>query len=152
MNTFAQVWSTILLLRWYMSVLLGQAARGLPVSEAAVPFATLTGLALLFAGLAVLRMASLKRKGWFETARPDEQPASDRTPRCIGGAFMAEWHRVLGTRSAFSVLFLAPLVYGIYYPQPYLNQICASFRSRSSTMISAISAAGWSRRLMRVAH
>jgi hypothetical protein len=30
---------------------------------------------------------------------------------------------VLGTRSAFSVLFLAPLVYGIYYPQPYLNQI-----------------------------
>ena len=123
MNTFAQVWSTILPLRWYMSVLLGQAARGLPVSEAAVPFAALTGLALLFAGLAVLRMASLKRKGWFETARPDEQPASDRTPRGIGGAFMAEWHRVLGTRSAFSVLLLAPLVYGIYYPQPYLNQI-----------------------------
>jgi ABC-2 type transport system permease protein len=30
---------------------------------------------------------------------------------------------VLGTRSAFSVLFLAPLIYGIYYPQPYLNQI-----------------------------
>ena len=30
---------------------------------------------------------------------------------------------MLGTRSAFSVLFLAPLVYGIYYPQPYLNQI-----------------------------
>jgi ABC-2 type transport system permease protein len=26
-------------------------------------------------------------------------------------------------RSAFSLLFLAPLVYGIYYPQPYLNQI-----------------------------
>ena len=28
-----------------------------------------------------------------------------------------------GTRSAFSLLFLAPLIYGIYYPQPYLNQI-----------------------------
>jgi ABC-2 type transport system permease protein len=26
-------------------------------------------------------------------------------------------------RSAFTLLFLAPLVYGIYYPQPYLNQI-----------------------------
>jgi ABC-2 type transport system permease protein len=26
-------------------------------------------------------------------------------------------------RSAFSLLFLAPLIYGIYYPQPYLNQI-----------------------------
>jgi ABC-2 type transport system permease protein len=123
MNTFAQVWSAILPLRWYMAVLLGQAARGLPVSDSAVPFAALAGLAVLFAGLALLRMASLKRKGWFETARPAEQPEIGPTPRGIGGAFTAEWHRVLGTRSAFSILFLAPLVYGIYYPQPYLNQI-----------------------------
>src|SRR5712664_1044878 len=123
MNAFAQVWSAILPLRWYMTVLLGQAARGLPVSESAAPFAALAGLALLFAGLALLRMASLKRKGWFETAPPAEQPEIDRTPRGIGGAFKAEWRRVLGMRSAFSVLFLAPLVYGIYYPQPYLNQI-----------------------------
>jgi ABC-2 type transport system permease protein len=71
----------------------------------------------------LLRMASLKRKGWFEAARLAEQPAINCTPRGIGGAFTAEWRRVLGTRSAFSVLFLAPLVYGIYYPQPYLNQI-----------------------------
>jgi ABC-2 type transport system permease protein len=123
MNAFAQVWSAILPLRWYMAVLLGQAARGLPVSESAVPFAALAGLTLLYAGLALLRMASLKRKGWFETARPSEQPEIDWTPRGVGGAFRAEWRRVLGTRSAFSLLFLAPLVYGIYYPQPYLNQI-----------------------------
>jgi ABC-2 type transport system permease protein len=123
MNAFAQVWSAILPLRWYMAVLLGQAARGLPVSESAVPFAALAGLAMLFAGLALLRMASLKRKGWFETPRPAEQQEIDRTPQGVGGAFMAEWRRVLGTRSAFSVLFLAPMVYGIYYPQPYLNQI-----------------------------
>jgi ABC-2 type transport system permease protein len=63
MNTFAQVWSSILPLRWYMAVLLGQAARGLPVSDSAVPFAALAGLTVLFAGLAALRMASLKRKG-----------------------------------------------------------------------------------------
>jgi ABC-2 type transport system permease protein len=123
MNAFAQVWSAILPLRWYMAVLLGQAARGLPVSESAVPFAALAGLAVLYAGLALLRMAALKRKGWFEAARPVEQPEIDQTSRGIGGAFMAEWRRVLGTRSAFSLLFLAPLVYGIYYPQPYLNQI-----------------------------
>jgi ABC-2 type transport system permease protein len=123
MNTFAQVWSAILPLRWYMAVLLGQAARGLPVSESAVPFAALTGLTVLFAGLALLRMASLKRKGWFEAARPAEQPETGDAPRGIGGAFMTEWRRVLGTRSAFSLLFLAPLIYGIYYPQPYLNQI-----------------------------
>jgi ABC-2 type transport system permease protein len=123
MNTFAHAWSAILPLRWYMAVLLGQAARGLPVSDSAVPFAALAGLTVLFAGLALLRMASLKRKGWFETARPAEQPEAGGAPRGIGGAFTAEWRRVLGTRSAFSVLFLAPLVYGIYYPQPYLNQI-----------------------------
>jgi ABC-2 type transport system permease protein len=123
MNAFAQVWSAILPLRWYMAVLLGQAARGLPVSESAVPFAALAGLAILFVGLALLRMASLKRKGWFEAARPAEQPDIGHAPRGVGGAFMAEWRRVLGARSAFSVLFLAPLVYGIYYPQPYLNQI-----------------------------
>jgi ABC-2 type transport system permease protein len=124
MNTFSQVWSAILPLRWYMAVLLGQAARGLPVSDSAVPFAALAGLTVLFAGLVALRMASLKRKGWFETARPPtEQPETGGAPLGIGGAFKAEWRRVLGTRSAFSLLFLAPLVYGIYYPQPYLNQI-----------------------------
>ena len=30
---------------------------------------------------------------------------------------------MLGTRGAFILLVLAPLVYGVYYPQPYLNQI-----------------------------
>ena len=123
MNMFAQVWGSILPLRWYMAVLLGQAARGLPVSESAVPFAALAGLTVLYAGLALLRMTSLQRKGWFDTVQPSEQAAVDWTPPGIGGAFKAEWRRVLGTRSAFSLLFLAPLVYGIYYPQPYLNQI-----------------------------
>src|SRR5258708_16111768 len=78
---------------------------------------------MLFAVLALLRMASLKRKGWFEMARPAEQPEIGCTPRGLGGTFMAEWRRVLGTRSALSVLFLAPLVYGISYPPPHLNQI-----------------------------
>ncbi len=123
MNAFAQVWSAILPLRWYMAVLLGQAARGLPVSDSAVPFAALAGLTVLFASLALLRMTGLKRKGWFETARPAEQPETGGAPLGIGGAFKSEWRRVLGARSAFSLLFLAPLIYGIYYPQPYLNQI-----------------------------
>ena len=123
MNTFAQGWSVILPLRWYMAVLLGQAARGLPVSESAVPFAALAGLAILYAGLALLRMTSLKRKGRFEAAAPPEQPVFGEPSQGIGGAFKAEWRRVLGTKSAFSVLLLAPLVYGAYYPQPYLNQI-----------------------------
>ena len=97
MNAFAQTWSAILPLRWYMAVLLGQAARGLPVSESAVPFAALAGLTVLYAGLAALRLASLKpEKGWFETARPAEQPEAGSAPLGIGGAFAAEWRRVLG--------------------------------------------------------
>jgi ABC-2 type transport system permease protein len=123
MNTFAQIWSALLPLRWYMAVLLGQAARGLPASESAVPFAVLVGLTMLFAALSLLRMASLVRKGFFQRAQPAEPPDTEEAPRGIGGAFAAEWKRVLGTRSAFSLLFLAPLIYGIYYPQPYLNQI-----------------------------
>jgi ABC-2 type transport system permease protein len=123
MNAFAQVWSSILPLRWYMAVLLGQAARGLPVSESAVPFAALAGLTVLYVGLALLRMTSLKRKGRFETAPAPEQLEISEVSRSIGGAFKAEWRRVLGARSAFSLLILAPLVYGFYYPQPYLNQI-----------------------------
>jgi ABC-2 type transport system permease protein len=123
MNAFAQAWSTVLPLRWYMAVLLGQAARGLPVAASAVPFAALAGLTVLFAALALWRMASLNRKGWFEAARPAEPVETEDAPRGVGGAFKAEWRRVLGTRSAFSLLFLAPLIYGVYYPQPYLNQI-----------------------------
>ena len=33
MNAFSQVWGAILPVRWYMGVLLGQAARGLPLAE-----------------------------------------------------------------------------------------------------------------------
>jgi ABC-2 type transport system permease protein len=68
-------------------------------------------------------MASLTRQGFFATARPAEPVETGDSPKGVGGAFAAEWRRVLGMRSAFSLLFLAPLIYGIYYPQPYLNQI-----------------------------
>jgi ABC-2 type transport system permease protein len=114
MNMFAQVWSAVLPLRWYMAVLLGQAARGLPVSESAIPFTALAGLTLLYAVLALLRMASLTRNRRFDTAAPPEHPESAETPRGVGGACAAEWRRVLGTRGAFTLLFLAPLVYGVY--------------------------------------
>ena len=59
----------------------------------------------------------------MRSRRLPSSPRSADVSRGIGGAFTAEWRRVLGTRSAFSLLFLAPLVYGVYYPQPYLNQI-----------------------------
>jgi ABC-2 type transport system permease protein len=120
MNAFAQTWSSILPLRWYMEVLLGQAARGLPVHDSALPFAALAGLAVLYALLALLRLRAIGGSMSREAAAP--QPALPAAPG-IGGAFAAEWRRVLANRGAFSMLVLAPLVYGVYYPQPYLTQI-----------------------------
>jgi ABC-2 type transport system permease protein len=122
MNAFSLAWSAILPLRWYMEVLLGQAARGLPLQASAGPFAALAGLAVLFALLALLRLRSVAARVGDETPRPEPEPPA-AAPRTLGEAFAAEWGRVLGIRGAFSILIIAPLIYGLYYPQPYLGQI-----------------------------
>src|SRR6185503_12214437 len=61
-------------------------------------------------------------------AKPMHRAGSDAapvlpTPPGMGGAFAAEWRRVLANRGAFMLFVIGPLVYGFYYPQPYLNQI-----------------------------
>src|SRR5262249_47112015 len=122
MNAFAYVWGALLPLRWYMAVLLGEAARGLPLYGAARPFAALAALAVVFSLLGVFRPRSLGPGAVASAITPEPAPAGG-TPRGIGGAFAAEWRRVLTTRGAFILLVLAPIVYGFYYPQPYLNQI-----------------------------
>ena len=121
MNVFAQAWGTLLPLRWYMEVLLGQAARGLPLVDSATPFAVLAVLAAVYSLLAMLRLRSIAGSA---TPTPAPKTLDLSAPvRGIGGAFAAEWRRVLTIRGAFVLLVLAPLIYGIYYPQPYLTQI-----------------------------
>jgi ABC-2 type transport system permease protein len=122
MNAFSLAWSAILPLRWYMEVLLGQAARGLPLPESAGPFAALAGLTLLFALLVLLRLRSVAARIGREAPRPQPVPPT-AAPRSVGEAFAAEWGRALGMRGPFAVLIMAPLIYGAYYPQPYLSQI-----------------------------
>jgi ABC-2 type transport system permease protein len=122
MNAFAQSWGAILPVRWYMAVLLGQAARGLPLSESARPFAALAVLAVVYTLLAFLRLGAVANSVTQIAPAPTAPPAG-AAPRGIGGAFTAEWRRVLALRGAFILLVLGPLAYGIYYPQPYLNQI-----------------------------
>jgi ABC-2 type transport system permease protein len=122
MNAFSVAWGAILPLRWYMAVLLGQAARGLPVQESARPFAALAGLAVLFALLALLRLRSLAARIGREAPPPQPVPPA-AAPRSVGEAFAAEWGRVLGMRGPFAILIMAPLIYGVFYPQPYLGQI-----------------------------
>jgi ABC-2 type transport system permease protein len=41
----------------------------------------------------------------------------------LSDTFAAEWRRVLSIPGAFILLVVGPIVYGFYYPQPYLNQI-----------------------------
>ncbi len=121
MNAFAYAWGAMLPLRWYMAVLLGQAARGLPLADSAPAFTALTSLAVLYSLLAVLRLRSLAKSIAPRAAAP--QLPTIGVPRGVGGAFVAEWRRVLALPGAFILLVLGPLVYGLYYPQPYLNQI-----------------------------
>jgi ABC-2 type transport system permease protein len=122
MNAFAQAWGAILPVRWYMAVLLGQAARGSPLSESARPFAALAALAVLYALLALLRLRAIARSETRSAPAP-AAAAPPTTPHGIGGAFAAEWRRVLAIRGAFILLVVGPVVYGVFYPQPYLNQI-----------------------------
>jgi ABC-2 type transport system permease protein len=122
MNAFSQIWSAFLPVRWYMAVLLGQAARGLPLADSARPFGALAALATIYSLLAMLRLRSIARLGASASSAPAPVPA-DSTSLGIGGAFVTEWRRVLAFRGAFIMLVIAPVIYGIYYPQPYLNQI-----------------------------
>src|SRR6516162_5183575 len=108
MNAFAQAWGAILPVRWYMAVLLGQAARGLPLSESARPFAALATLAVLYSLFALLRLRAVARSVTRSAPAPIAPPAG-AAPRGIGGAFTAEWRRVLALRGAFILLVLGPL-------------------------------------------
>jgi ABC-2 type transport system permease protein len=121
MNAFAESWGALLPLRWYMAVLLGQAARGLPVQDSAWPFAVLAALATIYSLLAFHRLRAV---GTSITREASAQvPAAAAVPGGVGEAFAAEWRLVLATRGAFALMLLAPLIYGLYYPQPYLTQI-----------------------------
>src|SRR4029077_16748833 len=89
MNAFAQIWRAILPLRWYMAVLLGQAARGLPVADSARPFSALAALAVLYSVLALFRLALVGRRSVSSSPAPTPilLPLS---PWGLGGAFTAE--------------------------------------------------------------
>jgi len=105
-----------------MAVLLGQAARGLPVHDSARPFAVLAGLTIIYAVLALLRLWAIRPALTARVAAPKPVAPPAAAPG-IGGAFAGEWRRLLATRSAFSILIMAPVIYGVFYPQPYLTQI-----------------------------
>ena len=77
---------------------------------------------MLYALLALLRLRAIARSETRSAPAP-AAAAPPTAPHGIGGAFAAEWRRVLAIRGAFILLVVGPVVYGVFYPQPYLNQI-----------------------------
>jgi ABC-2 type transport system permease protein len=127
MGAFPQAWGALLPLRWYQQILFDQAARGSPVHASSLPFAILAGMAL---GLFILAWLCLRRS-LPPRGEEDASSSQDQERSGLGHAFIEEWRRVVADRPVFSLLIIAPVFYGVFYPQPYL---CARSRSPSSMM------------------
>ena len=120
MNGFAQGWGALLPLRWYQQILFDQAARGSPISSSAPAFAILAGIALVLFALAWWRLSRLAQA----PRRQENAPLPQDGPRAgIVGGFIGEWRRVMADRGVFSLFVVAPIFYGVFYPQPYLGQL-----------------------------
>jgi ABC-2 type transport system permease protein len=120
MPAFAHGWSAILPLRWYIQILFDQGARGAPVADSALALAALAALAIVCCGGAWLRLTNIARNPPARTALPGAPPAvrSDGLLAAIGG----ELRRILGDPGIAGLMIMAPLIYGAFYPQPYLGQ------------------------------
>ena len=121
MEPFPKYWGEFLPLRWYIQILFDQAARGSPISASAVPFAVLASMAVGFFLLSWLQLRRLANADRLRGHREHAEPIGVRSG--LGGAFTSEWRRVLADRGVLSLFVIAPLVYGFYYPQPYLGQL-----------------------------
>lgn len=121
MNGFAKAWGAALPLRWYIQILFDQAVRGLPAQVSATPFATLGGLAILYFLLAWLKLRSPQSA--VRSGQPVMLAAPVSGPPRVGRAFLLELRTARGHKTAFSLFLLAPVLYGVFYPQPYLGQV-----------------------------
>lgn len=122
MNGFAQAWGWLLPLRWYMQILFDQAVRGLPTSVSAWPFAILGAIVIVAFGLAWLRLRAIARATPTSVARAPALATVWSGPG-VGAAMVDEGRRILNDRGVFGLMVLAPVIYGILYPQPYLGQV-----------------------------
>lgn len=121
MNAFAQGWGALLPLRWYIQILFDQGARGVPLADTTGPVLALGSLAIAFFVLAVARLRTLTSS----PSRPEPTVPGQRAEDVgtLAGAFCSEYARILGDRGLFSLIVLAPIIYGAFYPQPYLGQL-----------------------------
>jgi ABC-2 type transport system permease protein len=122
MGAFAQSWGALLPLRWYIQILFDQAVSGSPVSVSASPLIILGTLASLLIGLARWRLRAVSRKVPRRVAHRVSISNLDQGSG-ISSAMVAELGRILGDRGIFGLILIAPVIYGLLYPQPYLGQL-----------------------------
>jgi len=96
-------------------------------AEHVLPFdisCTVLGLAAVGRATGSARYArgAQQARAWFAGRNAAGKPVYDPS-RGIAGAFIGEWRRVLADRGVFSLLIIAPVFYGVFYPQPYLGQL-----------------------------
>jgi len=120
MGVFAQGWGAILPLRWYLEVLFDQAARGLPPSDSVRPFAILALLACLYFLLAWTRLRAIANA---PSRREPEAAPRIRYGWGVAIAMSNEARRILADRGVLSMIVLAPILYGLLYPRPYLGEL-----------------------------
>jgi len=123
MGAFAQYWGAFLPLRWYLQLLFDQAARGVPTSNSVKPFLILAGLACLFFAFAWARLRAIADRPRREKAAPAPRL---RYGRGVAIAMGNEVQRILADRGVLGLIVMAPIIYGLLYPQPYLGQVLRS--------------------------
>jgi ABC-2 type transport system permease protein len=122
MGGFARFWGALLPLRWYVQILFDQAVRGLPTSVSAEPFIILGALTSVLFGLSWMRLRNIARKAPARVTNRVPIHNSDQGLG-VGAAMFAEFDRILNDRGIFGMIVIAPIIYGLLYPQPYLGQL-----------------------------
>eukprot|EP01036_Dinobryon_divergens_P004664 gene4664-6177_t len=79
MNRFAEVWGSLLPLRWYIQILFDQAARGIPVQDSMHPFLWLAGLTAAYFAVAWLRLRAVADRPIVEAPEPPLRISPGRT-------------------------------------------------------------------------
>ena len=123
MNGFARVWGAILPLRWYLQVLFDQAARGAPPSDSVE--------AVHGSGRPRLSISYWPGCGSARSPRRQAAARPSRSRLCNTAeasriSFRNEATRILADRSVLGLIVIAPILYGLLYPQPYLGEVLRS--------------------------
>jgi ABC-2 type transport system permease protein len=127
MNAFSRFWGSLLPLRWYIQILVDQAARGSSPTVSIEPFLALASLTLAYFAIAWLLLRKVANSGVAKSgSAPPPARAEFRAPTIapgIGETMFAEIRRIVSDKGARGFLILAPLVYALLYPQPYVGQL-----------------------------